>query len=66
MTMSSNPQNEPGDAWGRAQQQEASALIERALAEDLPAGDLTSDALFPAAGAASGDAGAGPTPNPTC
>ncbi len=60
MTMSSNPQNEPGDAWGRAQQQEASALIERALAEDLPAGDLTSDALFPAAGAASGDDGAVP------
>ena len=45
--MSSTPRTESDDAWGQAQQQEASALIDRALAEDLPAGDLTSDSLFP-------------------
>ena len=47
MTTSPNPQTEPGDAWGPAQEQEASVLIECALAEDLPAGDITSDSLFP-------------------
>ena len=48
MMMSSTSRTESDDAWGQAQEQEASALIERALAEDLPAGDLTSDSLFPA------------------
>lgn len=51
MTMSSNPQTDSAGAWSRPQEQEAAALIERALSEDLLSGDLTSDSLFPGSSA---------------
>ena len=46
MTRSSNPQHQPERGWARQEAREAAALIERALLEDLPAGDLTTDSLF--------------------
>ena len=46
--MHSEPKSEPDLSWDAPEALEAGALIERALAEDLPAGDLTSDFLFPA------------------
>lgn len=55
MTISSNAQTESAGRWGRPEEQEAAVLIGSALAEDLPAGDLTSDSLF-----AEGSRGGGP------
>jgi len=45
--MSSNPKPDSERSWEQEEVLEAAALIDRALAEDLPAGDLTSDLLFP-------------------
>ena len=47
--MSSDLKPDLDRSWERPEALEADALIERALAEDLPAGDLTSDFLFPEA-----------------
>ena len=46
MTIYSNPQAGPECGWARQESQEVAALIERAIQEDLPAGDLTTDSLF--------------------
>ena len=47
--MSSDLKPDLDRSWERPEALEAAALIERALEEDLPAGDLTSDFLFPEA-----------------
>ena len=49
MVMSSDLKPDLDRSWERMEALEADALIERALAEDLPGGDLTSDFLFPEA-----------------